>query len=98
MTQKLGPGFLSFIAPIKIYLIHYSCNEHGLRRLLTIRCADWSVQVTLSIAEAAVNWRLLSKVIWTELCERQEENKRPKYYIRERGETLWDDMKDSVLQ
>ena len=35
--------------------IYYRCNEHGPQRLLTIRCADWSVQVTLSIAEEAVN-------------------------------------------
>ncbi len=63
----------------------------------TIRCADWSVQVTLSIAEAAVNWRLLSKVIWIELCKEEEENKCPKYYIRER-EALGDDMKDFVSQ
>lgn len=31
------------------------------------------MEVTLSIAEAAVNWRLLSKAIWMELWERQRE-------------------------
>lgn len=33
----------------------------------TTRSADWSVQVTLSIAEEAVNSGPLSKVIWIEL-------------------------------
>lgn len=39
------------------------------------------MQVTLSITEAAVNWRLLSKAIWMELCETRGEH--TKYYIRE---------------
>lgn len=49
-----------------------SCHhEHGPQRLPTTRCADWSAQVTLSIAEEAVNWSSLSNVIWIELWKRQ---------------------------
>lgn len=45
-----------------------SCyHGHGPQRLPTTRCADWSAQVTLSIAEEAVNWSSLSNVIWIEL-------------------------------
>ena len=64
-----------------------------------MRFADWSVQVTLSIAELADNWRLLSKVIWMELWEKQRKRRKcPKYYIREKEHTLGDDLKDAVLQ
>lgn len=42
--------------------------KNKLRDILhTIRCADWSVQVTLSIAEEILSCKLLSKVIWMEL-------------------------------
>ena len=38
--------------------------------------ADWSAQVTCSMAVEAVSGRVLSKVIWMELCGRREGGRR----------------------
>lgn len=68
--------------------MHCSRCHRYKQRLLTIRFADWSVQLTLSIAEAALIWRLLSKVIWMELWQRQRKRKMSQtLHTRKRKET-----------
>lgn len=94
LLQLKNAGWLAKDACRSESLFISSCSEHGPQRLLTILCGDWSLQITLSIAGAAVNWRPLLKVIWMELWERNRHQreirtKTQQNYTRKRRETIW---------